>query len=174
MKIARRTLAACTLTLAVLSAAPATGALASITSSHPAASHVSAAAVARGTADVIRPDGNPTGCPTGDMCIYRNPGGSNLCLASPGNETNLGACANEDGAVFNNGFVGNPNGVVAMNHLQNYYGAWTCIATGNYWLFTSSYYFNGGPGTTGYGATIYNAVASFHWQENNCGSSMSP
>jgi hypothetical protein len=178
MNIARRTLAACTLTLAVLSAAPATGALASATSSHPAASHVSAAVVARGAAHVrpakATPDGNPQGCPGGDMCIYRQGGGGDLCIATPGNEPNLGACANADEAVFNNGYAGNPNGVVAMNHLLNYTGAWTCIATGSYWLYTSDYYFNGGPGTTGYGESIVNSVASFHWQEHNCGSSMSP
>jgi hypothetical protein len=165
MKIARRLLAACTLTLAVLAAVPAAGALASTTAPH------TAGRVAPSNARI---DGPPQGCPSGDMCIYRKGGGGDLCIATPGNEPNLGACANSDEAVFNNGFVGNPNGVVAMNHLLNYTGAWTCIATGNYWLYTSSYYFNGGPGTTGYGDSIVNNVASFHWQANNCGSSMSP
>jgi hypothetical protein len=175
MKIIRRILAASTLLLAILCTTPAAAALASTAS--PQASAISAHALLAGDTSAGRgpvtatPAGKPAGCPSGDMCIYSKGGGGGLCIATPGNEPNLGACGYIDGAVFNNGHAGNPNGIVAMNHLLNYTGAWTCIATGSYWLYTSHYTFNDGAGQSGYGESVQDAVASFHWQEHNCGNS---
>jgi hypothetical protein len=167
MSLTRRTLAACAVTLTVLCAAPAAGALASTTASHPAASHSRVGT--RGTSPRFVPASKPSGCPSGSFCIYHDTNGGDLCIASPVNNPTLGSCTGIDRTVFNNGYTGKPDNVVAMNHLPNYKGAWTCIAAGNYWLDTSVYFFNGGPGTTGYGATVEDAVSSFHWQQNNCG-----
>jgi hypothetical protein len=175
MKIIRRMLAASTLLLAVLCAAPTAAALASTASPQASASPGHAIFAAGASAGLgpatVTPAGKPTGCPPGDMCIYRNGGGSGLCMATPSNEPNMGSCSWIDGAVFNNGYAGNPNGIVSMNRLGSYTGAWTCIATGSYWLYTSHYKFNNGSGMTGYGESVQNSVGSFHWQEHNCGNS---
>lgn len=166
MKITPRTIiAVCAFVLGILVVAPATNAFAS-----PAA--------ASGTqltyTLVAHPMGKPQGCPGGDMCIYNKGGGGDLCIATPGNEPNLGACSWTDEAVFNNGFSGNPNGIVAMNYQSAYHGAWTCIATGNYWLYTAAYIFNNGPNTDGYGHSVEKSVGSFHWQSRNCGNAKRP
>lgn len=161
MKFTRTALiAVCALVLALLAVTPATNAFAAgpVLSAHTA---------------ILAPALTPTGCPAGDMCIYNQTNGKDLCIATPVNEPNLGACTRTDESVFNNGFQGNPNNVVAMNFLGNYRGAWTCIARGSYWLFTNQYTFNAGPGTTGYGYTVEQSVGSFHWQAHDCGNSKS-
>lgn len=161
MKTTRSALMAlCALVLALLAITPATNAFAAgpSPSARPA---------------VLAPALTPKGCPAGDMCIYNKTNGGDLCIATPGNEPNLGACSWTDETVFNNGFVGNPNGVVAMNYQGSYHGAWTCIARGSYWLDTSQYTFNAGPGTVGYGHSVEHSVGSFHWQAHDCGNSKS-
>ena len=166
MKVTPRTLVAlCAFVLGLLAVAPATNAFASTPASGSSTNATHA----------VIPLGNPQGCPAGDMCIYNKGGGGNLCIATPGNEPNLGACSWTDEAVFNNGFKGNPNGVVAMNYQGSYHGAWTCIATGNYWLYTAAYYFNNGSSKTpGYRHTVERSIGSFHWQSHDCGSSQQP
>jgi hypothetical protein len=161
MKITRRTIIVlCAFVLSILAVVPGTNAFASGT-------QLSYTVVAH-------PLGKPQGCPGGDMCIYNKGGGGNLCIATPGNEPNLGACSWTDEAVFNNGFSGNPNGVVAMNYLGDYHGAWTCIDTGHYWLYTAAYYFNNGSGQQGYTHSVERSIGSFHWQSHDCGSSTHP
>src|SRR5579859_7106696 len=42
----------------------------------------------------VPPRGHPQGCPFGDFCSYDSGGGADLCLATPGDETSWGICAN--------------------------------------------------------------------------------
>src|SRR5262249_34118683 len=126
---------------------------------------------AAGSADghTVTPFGPPQGCPPGDFCVYRDGGGGHLLMASGGNEPSLGGADNQDGAVFNNGYA-DPYDVVEMYWGYNYTYAYTCIARGNYWLYTSHYYFNHGYAPDG-NYNLQNNVASERWVDTDCGNS---
>ena len=131
--------------------------------------HSAVGQVAVQNSAAVQPFGPPQGCPYTDFCVYRDGGGGSLLVAAGGDCPDMCGHPNQDGAVYNNGDV-QYNDVVSMNWGPNYTYAWTCIAQGSYWLYTSHYRFNHGTAPDG-NYNVQNNVASSHWQHDNCGNS---
>jgi hypothetical protein len=174
MKRVQRALLGLVATIALAMAMSSTALAATSTTTHPvpAAATQSVLPAHHGPAQygsTLLFAGAPQGCPYTDFCVYYYGGGGDLLVATGGDCPYMCGHENQDGAVYNHGDVEYYD-VVAMNWGTNYTYAWTCIAQGNYWLYTSHYYFNHGTAPDGNYNLQYN-VASSHWQHNDCGNS---
>jgi hypothetical protein len=61
----------------------------------------------------------------------------------------------------------NYRGWLRLYYSPNYAGAWVCIDDGTDIPDTSKYVFNNGAGKAGYGATLWNNVASLTWSSSS-------
>jgi hypothetical protein len=115
----------------------------------------------------------PKGCASGNFCVYTQGNGGSLCLTTPGNATDWGACANHDMTLFNNGTQATYDAVDVFWG-RGYAGAYACLERGDYWLYATQNVFDhigskGGDGAkdgyTGLGEAVGNNAASHHWAQ---------
>lgn len=105
------------------------------------------------------------GCPDGNLWVYGNPSGPCTFWA---NESQWGACTNDDTLIVNEGVPCSGCDHVNIYYEYNYSGAHACISPGDLWQLDTSnspvpILFNCCSGQAGYLQYVYHNAASSKW-----------